>query len=320
MDAVLTDTTRPEPKPDVNPCSCSIVTPVPLPSLMPFEKFFVTSSSQHRIFVGVDLVAARGAVAEAAATTLLGLLLDDVDNVDGDSVELLCGHMLAITKSPRHQHLGAKVSGTWGWKTYAKVLEQVLGLSVDIQLARLGVLGEVEGGDLRYVLILALTLLLLQLEGDTADGTLLNTLHQVGGVAGNLVAKRDVSLATGESVTGDLWCLPQALGGDDGDFIADPLVGLEVEGQAGVVPLNEDLRRLLDGLGADATHFGGIGWGLRMVVVDGEKECWTGGWIETSKEEVEARNSRLPTLSLLACVLERAVAVGRTGMVTCMLT
>lgn len=93
----MTDTTRPEPKPDLNP-SCSIVTPVPLPSLMPFvDNFFVTSSSQHRFSVGVDLVAARGAVAEAAATTLLGLLLDDVDNVDGDSVELFRVVMSAFT-------------------------------------------------------------------------------------------------------------------------------------------------------------------------------------------------------------------------------
>lgn len=287
---------------------------------MPFENFFVTSSSQHRVFVGVDLVAARGAVAEAAATTLLGLLLDDVDNVDGDSVELLCSLMLAITKSQRHLYSKAKMSENWGCKTYAKVLEQVLGLSVDVKLARLGVLGEVEGGDLRDVLILALTLLLLKLEGDTADGTLLDTLHQVGGVAGNLVANHDISLATGESVTGEIWCLPQALGGDDGDLIADALVGLKVKSQAGIVPLNEDLGGLLDSLGADATHFGGIGRGLRMVVVDGEEGCWTGGWIETSKEEVEAQNSGLSTLSLLACVLEGAVTVGRTLSFTCIVT
>jgi hypothetical protein len=63
------------------------------------------------------------------------------------------------------------------------VLEQVLGLGVDLELAGLG---EVEGGDLGDVLILALTLLLLELEGDTADGPTLNALHQVGGVAGNL--------------------------------------------------------------------------------------------------------------------------------------
>jgi hypothetical protein len=63
------------------------------------------------------------------------------------------------------------------------VLEQVLGLVVDIQLASLG---EVKGGDLRNELILALTLLFLKLEGDTTDGSSLNTLHQVSGVTGNL--------------------------------------------------------------------------------------------------------------------------------------
>jgi hypothetical protein len=66
------------------------------------------------------------------------------------------------------------------------VLEEVLGLAIDVELAALGVLGEVQSGDLRNELILALTLLLLKLEGDTADGTTLDTLHQVGGVAGNL--------------------------------------------------------------------------------------------------------------------------------------
>lgn len=70
-----------------------------------------------------------------------------------------------------------------GDKTYAKVLEQVLGLVVDVQLASLG---EVESGNLGDELVLALTLLLLKLEGDTTDGSTLNTLHQVGGVTGNL--------------------------------------------------------------------------------------------------------------------------------------
>lgn len=70
--------------------------------------------------------------------------------------------------------------------TYAKVLEEVLGLAVDVELAALGVLGEVESGNLGNVLILALTLLLLKLEGDTADGTTLNTLHEMGGVTSNL--------------------------------------------------------------------------------------------------------------------------------------
>lgn len=74
------------------------------------------------------------------------------------------------------------------------MLEEILGLAVDVELAAaLGVLGEVQSGDLRNVLILALTLLLLKLEGDTADGTTLNSLHQVGGVAGNLQFSAQVS-------------------------------------------------------------------------------------------------------------------------------
>jgi hypothetical protein len=63
------------------------------------------------------------------------------------------------------------------------VLEQVLGLGVDLELAGLG---EVEGRHLGHVLILALALLLLQLERDAADGAALDALHQVRGVAGNL--------------------------------------------------------------------------------------------------------------------------------------
>ena len=70
--------------------------------------------------------------------------------------------------------------------TYSKGLEEILGLGVDVELAALRVLGEVERRDLGHVLILALALLLLELEGDTADGTTLNALHQVRGVAGNL--------------------------------------------------------------------------------------------------------------------------------------
>lgn len=69
--------------------------------------------------------------------------------------------------------------------------------------------------DQPYTHILPLSLLLLELEGDTSDGTLLNALHEVSGETGDLV--------------------PQALRGDDGDLIADPLVGVEVESEAGVV-------------------------------------------------------------------------------------
>jgi hypothetical protein len=75
-----------------------------------------------------------------------------------------------------------------------------LGVGVDLE-ARLG---DGDGRDLGNVLVLALTLLLLELERDAADGALLDALHQVGGEAGNLV--------------------PEALRGDDGNLVGDPLV------------------------------------------------------------------------------------------------
>jgi hypothetical protein len=67
----------------------------------------------------------------------------------------------------------------------------------------------------------------------------------------------------------------QALGGNDGNLIADALVGLEVESQLGVVTLNDDLGGLLDSLGTNATHFcgmwlfGGRGGCRRVEVVRG---------------------------------------------------
>ena len=90
------------------------------------------------------------------------------------------------------------VDCTWKGETYAHGLEKVLGLLVDVEHAALAVLGEVESRDLGDVLVLALTLLFLELERDAADGTTLDALHQVGGVTGDLVAK--------------------TLGGDDGDL------------------------------------------------------------------------------------------------------
>lgn len=146
-------------------------------------------------------------------------MLGDGDNIDGDRVE-------------------------------AHALEQVLGIGINVQLAALGVLGEVQGGDLGHVLILAFTLFFLQLEGDTADRSSLNTLHQMGGVTGDLEAEY-VSLCchSGRGASSDLTHLvPKTLGGDDGDFIAYPLVRLEVEGELGVVSLNDDFGGLLNGL------------------------------------------------------------------------
>jgi hypothetical protein len=50
------------------------------------------------------------------------------------------------------------------------------------------------------------------------------------------------------------YLVAETLRGDDCDLIADSLVGLEVKGQFGIVPLNDDLGGLLDGLSSNATH------------------------------------------------------------------
>jgi hypothetical protein len=61
----------------------------------------------------------------------------------------------------------------------------------------------------------------------------------------------------------------QALRCDDSDFIANALVRLEVEGELGVVSLDDDFGGLLDGLCANATHFDGC---TRAVVLEARGE------------------------------------------------
>jgi len=108
-------------------------------------------SVMHSVATGTSSVGTE----DTTTTSLLWRLLCDGHDVDGDRVE-------------------------------AHALEQVLGVGVDIELAGLGVLCEIKGGDFGDVLILSLTLFFLQLERDTAHRTALNALHQVGSVAGNL--------------------------------------------------------------------------------------------------------------------------------------
>lgn len=67
----------------------------------------------------------------------------------------------------------------------AETAEHLLGVDVDVKRRD----RRVESRDLWNVLVLALTLLLLELEGDTTDGSLLDTLHEVGGETGYLVAE-----------------------------------------------------------------------------------------------------------------------------------
>ena len=54
----------------------------------------------------------------------------------------------------------------------------------------------------------------------------------------------------------EIYLVAQALAGNDGHLIAKLLVDLEVKGELGVVTLNDDLGGPLDGLCANATHFG----------------------------------------------------------------
>jgi hypothetical protein len=59
-----------------------------------------------------------------------------------------------------------------------------LGLGVN-----LNTIARVKSRDLGNVVVLALTLLFLELEGDTTNGAALNSLHQVSGEARDLVAQ-----------------------------------------------------------------------------------------------------------------------------------
>lgn len=76
-----------------------------------------------------------------------------------------------------------------------------------------------------------LTLLLLQLQRNTSHRAPLDTLHEVGHKAGDLV--------------------PHPLGRDDRHLVANALVCVEVHRQTRVVLLDDGSRRLLHGLRAD---------------------------------------------------------------------
>ena len=66
-----------------------------------------------------------------------------------------------------------------------KKSETHLGVAVNFQPSRQCI----KSGDFRDVVVFAFTLLLLELEGNTADGASLDTLHQMGGSAGDFVAQ-----------------------------------------------------------------------------------------------------------------------------------
>ena len=69
---------------------------------------------------------------------------------------------------------------------YMYITEQTY-LGVLVNLKRVD--SNIEGRDLGDVVVLAFTLLLLELERDTTDWAFLNTLHQMCGETRNLVTK-----------------------------------------------------------------------------------------------------------------------------------
>ncbi len=105
-----------------------------------------------------------------------------------------------------------------------------LGVGVDLQRVGSGV----ESRDLRDVVVLALTLLLLQLEGDTTDGTALDTLHQMGREASDLVAQTLRGHDSLEEHISSLAGYEPQFALCTYDFIDDALVRVEIESEAGV--------------------------------------------------------------------------------------
>jgi len=78
------------------------------------------------------------------------------------------------------------------------------------------------------------TFFFLHLEGDATDGTASETLHDVGGVTGDLVL--------------------ELLGDTEGDVKDDTLVVVVVAAEAGEVVFNDLAGGTLGGLGTDLTH------------------------------------------------------------------
>jgi hypothetical protein len=67
-----------------------------------------------------------------------------------------------------------------------KKSETHLGVAVNFQPSRRCI----ESGDFRDVVVFVFMLLLLELEGNTADGASLDTLHQMGGSTGDFSRRR----------------------------------------------------------------------------------------------------------------------------------
>merc|ERR1712228_787586 len=120
---------------------------------------------------------------------------------------------------PEPGPLGGELDGDGGEVHH---LQHLLSLSVNLNNILF------QSRHFRNVVVPPLPLLLLQLDGDSSNSAALEALHQVSDETSNLVS--------------------EGLGGDEGNLVHDPLVGVEVERQLGVVLLDDESRSLLNGL------------------------------------------------------------------------
>lgn len=112
-----------------------------------------------------------------------------------------------------------------------------------------------KSGHIGHVVVTTLAFFFLQLDRDTADLRVAQTLHQMRNKTAN---EKQISLSSGCTSYPRMGCSPSNLVSqrfcrDDGDFLNNALVGVEIQRQASVVFFNDDLRGLLDGLCTNTT-------------------------------------------------------------------
>ena len=69
------------------------------------------------------------------------------------------------------------------------------------------------------------------------------------------------------------YLVAERLGGYEGDLLDDPLVGVEVESELGVVLLDDDTCGLLHSFGSDATHGGVQREICKVITLDASGQC-----------------------------------------------
>ena len=157
--------------------SCSLAM---IPQLINQSSFSIASPSttSHSLALSLNLIPSWRPIPEPSRP-LRNSLLANAHDIDRNRIELngVC------QSSPTPQ---VRPQPECDVATHPKALQQIFRITIYIQLPALA-LREVQSRNLRDVLILAFALLFLQLEGYTADGSSLDTSHEVGCVACDLL-------------------------------------------------------------------------------------------------------------------------------------